>query len=68
LHALRAGSSYPAALILTGDHDDRAGDAAVLLRIEKATGHGLGKPKRVVVAEYADMLAFAAENTGLAPV
>lgn len=84
LHALRPGTSYPATLILTGDHDDRvapahsykfgaelqhdqAGDAPVLLRIEAATGHGLGKPKRMLAAEYADMLAFAAEHTGLRP-
>jgi prolyl oligopeptidase len=84
LHALRAGTSYPATLILTGDHDDRvapahsykfgaelqhdqAGDAPVLLRIEAATGHGLGKPKRMLAAEFADMLAFAAEHTGLTP-
>ena len=84
LHALRAGTSYPATLILTGDHDDRvapahsykfgaelqhdqAGDAPVLLRIETATGHGVGKPKRMLAAELADMLAFAAERTGLTP-
>ena len=84
LHALRPGVSYPATLILTGDHDDRvapahsykfgaelqhdqASDAPVLLRIEAATGHGLGKPKRMLAAEFADMLAFAAEHTGLTP-
>jgi prolyl oligopeptidase len=84
LHALRPGASYPATLILTGDHDDRvapahsykfgaelqhdqAGDPPVLLRIEAATGHGLGKPKRMLATEYADMLAFAAEHTGLTP-
>ncbi len=84
LHALRAGTCYPATLILTGDHDDRvapahsykfgaqlqhdhAGDPPVLLRIEAATGHGPGKPKRMLAAEYADMLAFAAEHTGLTP-
>ena len=84
LHALRPGTSYPATLILTGDHDDRvapahsykfgaelqhdqASDAPVLLRIETATGHGPGKPKRMLAAEFADMLAFAAEHTGLTP-
>jgi prolyl oligopeptidase len=84
LHALRPGTSYPATLILTGDHDDRvapahsykfgaelqhdqASDAPVLLRIEAATGHGPGKPKRMLAAEFADMLAFAAEHTGLTP-
>jgi prolyl oligopeptidase len=84
LHALRPGTSYPATLVLTGDHDDRvapahsykfaaelqqdqAGEAPVLLRIETATGHGLGKPKRMLAAEFADMLAFAASHTALAP-
>jgi len=47
---------------------DQAGDAPVLLRIETATGHGPGKPKRMLAAEFADMLAFAAEHTGLVPV
>jgi prolyl oligopeptidase len=46
---------------------DQAGDAPVLLRIEAATGHGLGKPNRMLAAEYADMLAFAAEHTRLTP-
>lgn len=46
---------------------DQAGDAPVLLRIEAATGHGLGKPKRMLAAEFADMLAFAARHTGLTP-
>ena len=46
---------------------DQAGDAPVLLRIEAATGHGPGKPKRMLAAEFADMLAFAAEHTGLTP-
>jgi hypothetical protein len=41
---------------------DQAGDAPVLLRIETATGHH-GEPKRVLAAEFADMLAFAAEHT-----
>lgn len=46
---------------------DQAGGPPVLLRIEAAIGHGLGKPKRMLAAEYADMLAFAAEHTGLTP-
>ena len=45
----------------------QAGPAPVLARIETATGHGVGKPRRVLAAEFADMLAFAAEHTGLAP-
>ena len=44
-----------------------AGAAPVLARIETATGHGVGKPRRMLAAEFADMLAFAAEHTGLVP-
>ena len=45
----------------------QAGDAPVIARIETSTGHSLGKPLSVVAAETADLLAFAAEHTGLAP-
>jgi prolyl oligopeptidase len=45
----------------------QAGDAPVVARIETSTGHGLGKPLSVVVGETADLLAFAAEHTGLVP-
>lgn len=43
------------------------GDGPVLTRISTKTGHGLGKPRSAIIAEYADMLAFAAEHTGLQP-
>jgi prolyl oligopeptidase len=45
----------------------QGGDAPVLARIETSTGHSLGKPLTVVAAETADLLAFAAEHTGLRP-
>ena len=45
----------------------QAGDAPVLSRIETATGHGAGKPTRLVAAEWADLLAFCAHHTGLVP-
>ena len=45
----------------------QSGAAPVLARIETSTGHGLGKPLAVVAAETADLLAFAAEHTGLRP-
>ena len=45
----------------------QAGDAPVLARIETATGHGAGKPTRLVAAEWADLLAFCAHHTGLVP-
>ncbi|HEU5485355.1 MAG TPA: prolyl oligopeptidase family serine peptidase [Microlunatus sp.] len=84
LHKITNGTSYPATLVLTGDHDDRvvplhshkftatlqwaqAGPDPVLSRIETATGHGAGKPTRLVAAEWADLLAFAAHHTGLVP-
>ena len=43
----------------------QGGDAPVLVRIETSTGHGAGKPVSAVVQEAADLLAFAAEHTGL---
>jgi prolyl oligopeptidase len=84
LHNVEEGRSYPATLVLTGDHDDRVvpahsfkftaalqrgqgGEAPVLARIETAAGHGVGKASAVVAAETADILAFAAEHTGLVP-
>ena len=45
----------------------QAGDAPVVVRIETSTGHSVGKPLRVIAAETADLLAFAAEHTGLVP-
>ena len=45
----------------------RSGPAPVLARIETATGHGTGKPVSVIADETADLLAFAAEHTGLVP-
>jgi prolyl oligopeptidase len=82
LHNIRPGTSYPATLVLTSDHDDRvvplhshkftaalqyaqAGDQPILTRIEVSTGHGIGKPTRLIAAEWADLLAFAAHHTGL---
>jgi prolyl oligopeptidase len=84
LHNVRPGTSYPATLVLTSDHDDRvvplhshkftaalqhaqAADQPILTRIEVATGHGLGKPTALIAAEWADLLAFAAHQTGLCP-
>ena len=84
LHNVVEGRSYPATLVMTGDHDDRVvpahsfkftaelqraqgGQAPVLARIETAAGHGPGMAAAAVAAEAADLLAFAAEHTGLVP-
>ncbi|HEY0775921.1 MAG TPA: prolyl oligopeptidase family serine peptidase, partial [Nocardioidaceae bacterium] len=45
----------------------QGGTAPVLTRIETSAGHGMGKAAAVVAAEGADLLAFAAEHTGLRP-
>jgi prolyl oligopeptidase len=45
----------------------QAGTSPVLSRIETASGHGAGKPTRLVAAEWTDLLAFAAHHTGLVP-
>lgn len=44
------------------------GDAPVLTRIDTDAGHGAGRPRAKVAAEWADQLAFAAAHTGLTPV
>lgn len=43
------------------------GTAPVLARIETSAGHRMRKASAVVAAETADLLAFAAEHTGLTP-
>lgn len=43
----------------------RAGDKPHLIRIETRAGHGSGKPTDKIVAETADLWAFAAYWTGL---
>lgn len=45
----------------------RAGAKPHLIRIESRAGHGAGKPTAKVVAENADILAFLAQWSGLAP-
>lgn len=43
----------------------QAGDDPVLLRVEVDTGHGVGKPTHLQIAERADVLAFMAHHLGL---
>lgn len=84
LHNVKPGTTYPAVLVMTSDHDEvvvplhsykftaalqhaQAGDEPILLRIETKTGHGPGRPTEAIAAEWTDLLAFAADRTGLDP-
>ena len=40
-----------------------AGDAPVLIRVEKDAGHGAGTPTSKIIDLYADVLAFTFANT-----
>ena len=44
----------------------QGGDAPVLLRVDIAAGHGMGKPVSKLLDERADVLAFHAHHLGLA--
>jgi prolyl oligopeptidase len=83
LHNVVEGRSYPATMLMTGDHDDRVvpghtlkfaatlqqaqgGEAPILLRVETAAGHGLGKPTDKQIAERTDFLAFLEAALGVA--
>jgi prolyl oligopeptidase len=80
LHNLKPGTCYPATLVTTADHDDRvvpghsfkfaaALQAAqgcarpTLIRVEKAGSHGY-RPTDRIIAEMADVYAFALANLG----
>jgi prolyl oligopeptidase len=80
LHNLRRGTCYPATLVTTADHDDRVVPAhsfkftaalqaaqgcsrPVLIRVEKAGSHGY-RPTDRIIAETADVYAFALRNLG----
>ena len=41
------------------------GDAPVLIRIQTKTGHGVGKPTKLLIEERADMWAFLVEALGM---
>ncbi len=55
-HSFKFAAALQAADIGTRPH---------LLRVETRAGHGAGKPTDMVIEEFADMWAFAAEWTGL---
>jgi prolyl oligopeptidase len=80
LHNLKPGTCYPATLVTTADHDDRVVPAhsfkfaatlqaaqgcgrPVLIRVEKAGSHGY-RPTDRIIAEMADVYAFALANLG----
>ena len=80
MHNVKPGTCYPATLVTTADHDDRvvpshaykftAALQAVqtckpaLLRVEAKGSHGYRATDRQI-AELADVMAFAAEHTGM---
>ncbi|MFT6941860.1 MAG: prolyl oligopeptidase, partial [Nitriliruptoraceae bacterium] len=43
----------------------QAGDAPIVLRVDRSAGHGAGKPTSQVLAERADVLAWHAHHLGL---
>ncbi|MDW0110715.1 prolyl oligopeptidase family serine peptidase [Sporosarcina aquimarina] len=51
---------YAAAL-----QEAQAGDAPILLRIEKDAGHGLGKPTVKLIEEHTDIYTFLYEGLGM---
>jgi prolyl oligopeptidase len=81
VHNVKSGACYPATLVTTADHDDRVVpshsfkytaalqvaqgcDRPALLRVEPKASHGY-RPTDRLIAEIADMWAFAAEQLGL---
>ena len=73
---VRSGTAYPATLVTTGDHvvpahsfkfaaelqAKHAGNAPVLIRVEKDAGHGAGTPTSKIIDLHADVLAFTFAN------
>jgi prolyl oligopeptidase len=83
LHNLKPGTCYPATLITTADRDDRVVPShsfkfaaalqkaqgcprPTLIRVEVAGSHGY-RPTDRVIAEFADVWAFALGNMDLKP-
>jgi prolyl oligopeptidase len=80
-HHVTPGTDYPAVLMITGDSDSRVDPLharkmaallqasttrrPVLLRVENAGGHGVGKPLDMLLAEEVDIWTFLAWQLGL---
>jgi prolyl oligopeptidase len=81
VHNVKSGACYPATLVTTADHDDRVVPShsfkytaalqlaqgcghPALLRVEPKASHGY-RPTDRLIAEIADIWAFAAEQLGL---
>jgi prolyl oligopeptidase len=84
-HHVKAGTKYPALLMMSADSDDRVdpmharkmtaalqaaqgGDGAILLRIEKHSGHGGADLVKQAVEQSADGYVFLMHELGLTPV
>ena len=80
LHNVRPGVKYPPLLAATAEYDDRVvpshamkfiatlqsagGPNAALLRVERAAGHGLGRPTTKLIEAATDVLTFLLSAVG----
>lgn len=79
-HRVVDGTRYPAVLFMTGENDPRvdpmhsrkmaarlqaATKTPVLLRVDLATGHGMGTPLKARIEETVDIYAFLFDQLGV---
>ncbi len=48
--------------------EKQAGDEPILIRIDKESGHGSGKPVSKILDEWADIFSFTMYNLGVEPI